>query len=55
MIHIDAQSLAAILAAEGHDLTDDQVQALTEFLEEVGSVEKAQQAVQALSELRRAA
>jgi hypothetical protein len=55
MTQIDKQSLAAILAAEGHDLTDDQVLAMTEFLQEVGSVEKAQQAIEALCELKRAA
>jgi hypothetical protein len=55
MTQLDVHNIAAILAAEGHDLTDDQVLAITEFLQVVGSVEKAQQTIQALCELKRAA
>jgi hypothetical protein len=55
MTQIDTQTLAALLAAEGHDLTEGHLQSLAEFLQEVGSVERAQQAIQALCELRRAA
>jgi hypothetical protein len=51
----NAQEIAALLAAEGHDLAEDQIVAITDFIQQVGSVERAKAAVEALSELRRAA
>jgi hypothetical protein len=51
----NAQEIAALLAAEGHDLAEDQIAAITDFIQQVGSVERAKAAVEALSELRRAA
>jgi hypothetical protein len=51
----NAQEIAALLAAEGHDLAEDQVVAITDFIQQVGSVERAKAAVEALSKIRRAA
>ena len=51
----NAQEIAALLAAEGHDLAEDQIVAITDFIQQVGSVERAKAAIEALSESRRAA
>ncbi|MBW3595730.1 MAG: hypothetical protein KY475_00480 [Planctomycetes bacterium] len=49
------KEIADLLAADGHDLADDQIMALSDFVRQVGSVERAKAAVEALNELRRAA
>ena len=51
----NAQEIAALLAAEGHDLADDQIAAIADFIQQVGSVERAKAAIEAFSALRRAA
>jgi hypothetical protein len=49
------KSLAALLSAAGHEVTPDQIAAILEFLKQVGSVEKGQEALAVVEELKRAA
>ena len=51
----DRNAQEIIFAAEGQDLAEDQVVAIADFIRQVGSIERAKAAVEALSELRRAA
>lgn len=52
---ITAGQVAALLAAAGHDMGEEQILAIREFVQAVGSFAKAQEAIEALSELERAA
>jgi hypothetical protein len=52
---LSADEIAELLADEGHALTEAQAAELRDFIERVGGLENAFQAVQMLSELEKAA
>jgi hypothetical protein len=49
------EDVAAVLSAAGHNMTAEEVAAILEFLEQVGSIKKGQAALAVIEELKRAA
>jgi hypothetical protein len=47
--------VSALLASQGHEASEEQIAAVLDFVRQVGSIEKAQQALAVIGELKRAA
>ena len=54
-VNPDTQTIKAALLADGSDLSDKQTAALKDFIERIGGIENAIEAVDMLSELDEAA
>jgi hypothetical protein len=52
---LSTDEIAALLAADGNQLSAGQVAALREFIEDIGGIENARDAVEMLGELDQAA
>jgi phosphohistidine swiveling domain-containing protein len=52
---LSTEKIAALLAADGNQLSAAQVAALREFIEDIGGIENARDAVEMLGELDHAA
>jgi hypothetical protein len=49
------EDVAELLSAEGHNVSQDEIAAIFDFLQQCGSIEKAQEAIEGIGELKRAA
>jgi hypothetical protein len=49
------ENVVALLKAQGREASHEEVASIFEFVRQVGSLEKARQAVEAVEEIRRAA
>ena len=52
---LEADEIAALLSWKGSDLTEEQAAALREFIEHIGGIENACNAIEMLSDLEEAA